>query len=66
MLVPLGQSRMFVAKARSVAGCAVPELMVRVGKGHGWPEMADEDCMDKLRLLCTKNKLRLLHVKNTL
>lgn len=34
---------MFVARAASVAGAAVPDLIVRKGKGHGWPEMVDED-----------------------
>ena len=41
--VPLGQSRMFVAKAGCVAGAAIPDLIVREGKGHGWPEMEEED-----------------------
>jgi len=41
--VPLGQSRMFVAKAACVSGAAVPDLIVREDKGHGWPEMEEED-----------------------
>ena len=32
----------FAAKAEAV-GAAVPDVIVRPGKGHGWPEMPDED-----------------------
>jgi hypothetical protein len=40
--VPLAQSKMFAARAAAV-GARPVDLVVRAGKGHGWPEMAEAD-----------------------
>jgi acetyl esterase/lipase len=39
-LVPIQQAETFVAKARSAGAKA--RLVTKPGKGHGWPEMADD------------------------
>lgn len=49
-VVPLQQSTSFLDRARSV-GASEPQLIVRPGKGHGWPQgsivwKSDEDMRD--------------------